>query len=179
MVRGAIEHLCRLLDEGDIPTEEVVLEVTEEAVQGGDLLAVLNRARSLGMRVALDDFGSGHSSLGRLRDLPVDLIKIDRSLVRGVDLDRHARQILRSIEQMATQLDIECVVEGVESAAEAGGGGRAGLPVFAGLSPRARHAGTRPGGTGAARVADDGNRDDRLRGGDAIGICARPSRIGR
>lgn len=120
MVRGAIEHLCRLLDEGGIPTEEVVLEVTEEAVQGGDLLAVLNRARSLGMRVALDDFGSGHSSLGRLRDLPVDLIKIDRSLVRGVDLDRHARQILRSIEQMATQLDIECVVEGVESAAEAG-----------------------------------------------------------
>lgn len=120
VVRGAIEHLCRLLDEGDIPTEEVVLEVTEEAVQGGDLLAVLNRARSLGMRVALDDFGSGHSSLGRLRDLPVDLIKIDRSLVRGVDLDRHARQILRSIEQMATRLDIECVVEGVESAAEAG-----------------------------------------------------------
>src|SRR5438067_53524 len=81
--RSAVDRLYHLLVATGLPPEDVVVEVTEEAMSThfGEMLAVLTELRVHGLRVALDDFGSGYSSLGRLRHLPVDVIKVDQSMV--------------------------------------------------------------------------------------------------
>lgn len=119
--RVAVDRLYHLLVATGLPSEDVVVEVTEEAMSTrfGEMLSVLNELRVHGLRVALDDFGSGYSSLGRLRHLPVDVIKVDQSMVRGLESDRRARQLLAAVSTMADELDVECVVEGVETAGEA------------------------------------------------------------
>mgnify|MGYP003560123889 CR=1 FL=1 len=89
------------------------------STQFNEMLAVLNELRGHGLRIALDDFGSGYSSLGRLRHLPVDVIKVDQSMVRGLEADTRARRLLGSIATMATDLELECIVEAVETAGEA------------------------------------------------------------
>ena len=119
--RSSIERLRHLLVATGLPPEELVLEITEEAMTATtrDLIDHLHALRDLGIRLAVDDFGSGHSSLGRLRHLPVQVLKIDRSLVRGVETDRRARQLLSSIGSMAVELEVSCVVEGCETLEEA------------------------------------------------------------
>ena len=119
--RVAVDRLYHLLIATGLPPEDVVVEVTEEAMSTrfGEMLAVLTELRTHGLRVALDDFGSGYSSLGRLRHLPVDVIKVDQSMVRGLEVDRRARQLLAAVSTMANELDVECIVEGIETAGEA------------------------------------------------------------
>jgi len=119
--RVAVDRLYHLLIATGLPPEDVVVEVTEEAMSTrfGEMLSVLSELRQHGLRVALDDFGSGYSSLGRLRHLPVDVIKVDQSMVRGLETDRRARQLLAAVSTMATELDVECIVEGIETAGEA------------------------------------------------------------
>ncbi|MFN8053059.1 MAG: bifunctional diguanylate cyclase/phosphodiesterase [Acidimicrobiales bacterium] len=119
--RVAVDRLYHLLIATGLPPEDVVVEVTEEAMSTrfGEMLAVLTELRVHGLRVALDDFGSGYSSLGRLRHLPVDVIKVDQSMVRGLETDRRARQLLAAVSTMATELDVECIVEGIETGGEA------------------------------------------------------------
>ena len=119
--RVAVDRLYHLLIATGLPPEDVVVEVTEEAMSTrfSEMLAVLTELRTHGLRVALDDFGSGYSSLGRLRHLPVDVIKVDQSMVRGLETDRRARQLLAAVSTMATELDVECIVEGIETAGEA------------------------------------------------------------
>ena len=119
--RGSVDRLRHVLLATGLPPEEVVLEITEEAIASrfDELVDILTEIRSQGIRIALDDFGSGYSSLGRLRHLPVDVLKLDQSLVRGVDTDRRARQLLASIASMAAELEVECIVEGCETVAEA------------------------------------------------------------
>ena len=119
--RVAVDRLYHLLIATGLPPEDVVVEVTEEAMSTrfGEMLAVLTELRVHGLRVALDDFGSGYSSLGRLRHLPVDVIKVDQSMVRGLEGDRRARQLLAAVSTMANELDVECIVEGIETPGEA------------------------------------------------------------
>jgi EAL domain-containing protein (putative c-di-GMP-specific phosphodiesterase class I) len=71
--------------------------------------------RAAGVRVALDDFGAGHSSLAQVRDLALDKIKIDKSFVDRVCLDPKIASLTRSIVDMARRLDLPCVAEGIES----------------------------------------------------------------
>jgi len=80
---------------------------------------ILAELRRLGFRVGLDDFGTGYSSLGYLRQLPLDFLKIDRSLVADVDVDRQARAIVGAIINMADALDLDVVAEGVERESQA------------------------------------------------------------
>lgn len=121
--RRSVERLHHLLVAVGLPADEVVVELTEQAldVDGDDeeLATVLGALRDLGVRIALDDFGCGHSSLGRLRRLPIEVVKLDRSMVQGVESDRRARQLLASVASMAGELELDCVVEGCETAAEA------------------------------------------------------------
>ena len=70
--------------------------------------------RAAGVRVALDDFGAGHSSLAQVRDLEFDEIKIDKSFVDRVCLDPKIANLTRSIVDMARRLDLPCVAEGIE-----------------------------------------------------------------
>jgi len=92
------------------------LEVTETAllqdVEGTS--RKLRDLRAAGMRIALDDFGIGYSSLGLLSRLPVDLIKIDRSFIRGLPHDHSSRTLVTSIMGLASAFGLVTVAEGVE-----------------------------------------------------------------
>jgi EAL domain-containing protein (putative c-di-GMP-specific phosphodiesterase class I) len=94
----------------------VVFEMTEEIGLGeGDApLRALRDLRSAGFRVCIDDFGTGYSSLSYLQDLPVDAIKIDRALIRGIDSDSRQRSIVSAIIRLAHELDLDVIAEGVE-----------------------------------------------------------------
>lgn len=95
-------------------TERVFLEPSEE------LLSRLQELRNAGIRIAIDDFGVGSTSLYTLHRLPVDVLKIDRSFVVGSDLDPRMDALVRAIVGMGHALSLQVVAEGVESASQAG-----------------------------------------------------------
>ncbi len=84
----------------------------------GRTLPILQELRELGVTLAIDDFGAQHSSLSRLRDLPVEALKVDRSFLRGVPGDGRAEEILRAILGLAHALGVNTVAEGVETEAQ-------------------------------------------------------------
>ncbi|HEY6609435.1 MAG TPA: EAL domain-containing protein [Candidatus Limnocylindria bacterium] len=94
----------------------LLLELTESsmAAAGAGADEELAAIQSLGVRIALDDFGSGYSSLEYLGRLPIDVLKIDRSLVERVHLEPQRQEVLRAINLIAEKLDLETIVEGVE-----------------------------------------------------------------
>ena len=98
------------------------LELTESALVAQGEIAVerLDALRSLGIRISIDDFGTGYSSLSYLRRFPLDVLKVDRSFIQGLnDTNRQARQdraVVRAIVDMAHALELEVVAEGVETA---------------------------------------------------------------
>jgi len=102
-----------------ITPSSLVLEITEGAfvTDTEQAATVLAQVRSAGVQVALDDFGTGFSSLSRLHELPVDIIKIDRSFVSGTVTGRPAG-MLGSIVGLGETLGVNMIAEGVESSAE-------------------------------------------------------------
>ena len=102
-----------------VPSTSLAVEITESQMlpSGSSVLGQLQELRGLGVRVAVDDFGTGYSSLSHLADLPVDLVKIDRSFL--VDLSDSRREaVLRSAVELSTAVGAECLVEGVETAGQ-------------------------------------------------------------
>jgi diguanylate cyclase (GGDEF)-like protein len=95
----------------------LILEVTESSVmQNADVtIAKLDRISSTGVRLALDDFGEGYSSLGQLRQLPIDILKIARPFVRELTDDDHDPALVRGIIELARSLGLRLVAEGIES----------------------------------------------------------------
>lgn len=98
----------------------LVLEITESEglTDTPEIHATCSELRELGVRLAVDDFGVGLSSLARLRDLPIDEIKIDRSFVRGVDQDSGARRFVRGVLALASETGLVVIAEGVERVSE-------------------------------------------------------------
>ena len=108
----------RALDAAEIDPDMLCLEITETAVIT-DLEAaarVLGDLKSLGIRLAIDDFGTGYASLTYARRLPIDMLKIDRSFVRGVAHDPEDAAIVSAVVNLAHSLDLVAVAEGVETA---------------------------------------------------------------
>jgi diguanylate cyclase (GGDEF) domain len=99
------------------PTRRLVFEITESAVMQDFSRAVtaLEALRTAGCAVALDDFGTGYSSLSYVRRLPIDRIKIDRSFLLDLDKEPAARDIMKTIADLCRNLDLQCIVEGVET----------------------------------------------------------------
>ncbi|HWF57420.1 MAG TPA: EAL domain-containing protein, partial [Candidatus Dormibacteraeota bacterium] len=99
----------------------LTVEVTESALMDdiGEIRTAFNRLRSRGVRVAIDDFGTGYSSLSRLQQLPVDVIKLDRGFVTGVDVRAEARGMAAAILQLSAAIGAGVVAEGIETEAEA------------------------------------------------------------
>jgi EAL domain-containing protein (putative c-di-GMP-specific phosphodiesterase class I) len=104
-----------------VDPSRVVLEVTESSwtLEASRLLPVLNGLRSAGFALAIDDFGAGYSSLWRLRELPVQVIKVDRAFLRDVPSDPQATAVLDAILALADACGHDVVAEGVEDAAQA------------------------------------------------------------
>ena len=95
-----------------------MLRAEEQREPNGRLKAHLERLKNLGVRLSVDDFGTGYFSLRHLRELPIDRIKIDRSFVTDLPEGRSAEAIARAIIQMAHSLGLAVVAEGVETQAQ-------------------------------------------------------------
>ena len=96
---------------------QLILEVTESQILAPEVSGHAQRLRSLGVRIALDDFGSGFSSLAQLATLPVDVLKIDRGFILSLK-ESSGKKILDTVVTLATSLDLVTVAEGIESPAQ-------------------------------------------------------------
>jgi EAL domain-containing protein (putative c-di-GMP-specific phosphodiesterase class I) len=112
------DDIARLLARHRVPAGSLVVEVTESiAMSDSELVrGVIEQLRALGVRVAIDDFGSGFSSLAHLRALPVDEIKLDRQFVAAMRDDEGSAAIVRSVAELSRSLGLVVVAEGVETA---------------------------------------------------------------
>jgi EAL domain-containing protein (putative c-di-GMP-specific phosphodiesterase class I) len=102
--------------ETGFPIAGLTVELTERTVMANPdaASAVLRELRELGVRVALDDFGIGYSSLARLRDLPLDLLKVDQAFVQALAETPSDDRLVRAIIELAAALELGVVAEGIE-----------------------------------------------------------------
>jgi len=98
-----------------LPPGALALEITESTLIELEDVSVLSDLKARDVQTMLDDFGTGHSSLARLADVPLDVVKIDRAFVAGVGTDRSREPIVGAIIAMANALDLEVIAEGVET----------------------------------------------------------------
>ncbi|HTZ44380.1 MAG TPA: bifunctional diguanylate cyclase/phosphodiesterase [Jatrophihabitans sp.] len=122
LLSGAfLPRLYETMAEAELPPECLVIEVTEDAfiAEPERARAVLADLRAHRVQIAIDDYGTGFSSLSYLRDLPVQELKVDRSFVAAITTDQRSRMIVASTFQLAKALGLRTVAEGVENAATA------------------------------------------------------------
>ncbi|WP_293611429.1 ammonium transporter [Ponticaulis sp.] len=114
---GFVDSVRDALEETGLQPERLEIEVTENVLIDDDhrALRVFNALHQLGVRIALDDFGTGYSSLGYLSRFPYDAIKIDRSFVANMDENRNGIEIIDTIIRLGRALNMQIVVEGVET----------------------------------------------------------------
>jgi diguanylate cyclase (GGDEF)-like protein/PAS domain S-box-containing protein len=112
-----VERIEALRQRYHLSASQLEFEITESSAMRDmqDAVRVLSRLRALGYGLSLDDFGTGFSSLSHLRSLPVDTVKIDRSFIRDMEEDRHDRVLVASIIELAANLDLNVLAEGVET----------------------------------------------------------------
>ena len=115
------EDVLACLARHGVATGDVVLEVTETRLMGEDAqtLQAMDLLRTAGIGLAIDDFGTGYSSIGYLQRLFVDVVKIDRSLIEGLDTDPQQHRIAAAILAVVDAFDLTAVAEGVETPGEA------------------------------------------------------------
>jgi len=114
------DFVARAVSEAGVPLSSLVLEVTESRLMKDPrlLLDILTRLRLKRIGLSIDDFGTGHSSLAQLRDIPFDELKIDRSFTHGASRNTSLRAIFEASLSMARQLGMKTVAEGVEDRAD-------------------------------------------------------------
>jgi Amt family ammonium transporter len=113
-----IDAISSIILDAEFDPENIQLEITE-SVAGGDPDTV-RRLKTLGVKIAIDDFGTGFSSLGYVRDLEVDVLKVDKSFVLGLGADPASVAIIRTIITLAEMLDMGVIIEGIEDAEQLG-----------------------------------------------------------
>ena len=111
-----VERIERLLTAEGVPVSALELEITESVLitDAGRARQVLEQLRRLGVRIAVDDYGTGYSALAYLRDLPIDELKIDRSFIAHIASDPRSAAIVHSTIDLAHALGLKVVAEGVE-----------------------------------------------------------------
>jgi diguanylate cyclase (GGDEF)-like protein/PAS domain S-box-containing protein len=112
-----VDNVLRILSDWKLDPSRIILEITESAVIADSVgtRRVLARLKEHGIKVAIDDFGAGSTSLSHLAHLPIDEVKIDRSFITGMTADTHDRAIVRSIINLGHDLGLDVVAEGVET----------------------------------------------------------------
>ena len=103
-----------------LPADQLRLEITESALLNVSprVLTILNELRALGIRIGVDDFGTGYASMAYVRHLPLDFIKIDQSFVFGMDHDVHDLAMVEATLTLSHRLGLESVAEGIETEAQ-------------------------------------------------------------
>lgn len=115
--RNVIAVIAEALERHNLETGRLQLEITESGLLTDLKMAreILDELRSMGMSIAIDDFGTGYSSLSYLHLLPLNKVKIDRSFVSNITQDAAKLKLLRGVVHLARELDLDVVVEGVET----------------------------------------------------------------
>jgi EAL domain-containing protein (putative c-di-GMP-specific phosphodiesterase class I) len=108
------------LERSGLKPSQMVLELTESMLMenADESIEMLNELKEMGVRLAVDDFGAGYSSLTYLSKFPVDELKIDQSFVKGLPEQRQSAAIIGAVVGLARELDLKVVAEGVESKAQ-------------------------------------------------------------
>ena len=111
------EHICSLVDEYAVPHEFIELELTESAFFDDKdvLLNIITKLKSYGFEISMDDFGAGYSSLNSLKELPLDVLKLDAGFFREEDKDGRGKVIIGDTIALAKKLDMRIVAEGIET----------------------------------------------------------------
>jgi EAL domain-containing protein (putative c-di-GMP-specific phosphodiesterase class I) len=113
------ELLAQSIALWQIPSKNLIIEITENDILVDEVRVsqVIDKIKLLGCKLALDDFGTGYSSMARLRNMPIDIVKVDQSFVRNIASSNQDKEIVRSIVKLAHSLEKEIVAEGVEDLA--------------------------------------------------------------
>jgi len=111
-----VDQVAEALRESGLESRRLVLELTEGIAIANPpaIITLLMRLRAIGVRISVDDFGTGYSSLAYLRQFPIDTLKIDRSFVQAMVTDKHADGIVAGLMNLAQQLSLHVVAEGIE-----------------------------------------------------------------
>lgn len=114
---GLSEKVRQALRATELNPKNLELEITESGLVDGvdDVVKLMRELKSVGVTIAIDDFGTGYSSLSYLKRLPIDVLKIDQSFMRGVPADQEDMSIVRAVIGIAKTLDLALVAEGVET----------------------------------------------------------------
>ena len=114
---GFVEGLRRILDTSGLEPRALMLELTESVLLRKDerVQSVLAQLKAIGVRLAIDDFGTGYSSLSYLRELPIDVLKMDKSFVDDIAISAQRLALAEGIVQIARTLQLEVIAEGIES----------------------------------------------------------------
>ena len=121
LLRGDVVAVIRkALDDNDLRSEWLEIELSERGVlnQRPEVVDEICRLKALGVRISIDDFGTGQAAIGYLKDLPIDVIKIDRSYVSGADNNDRNKAIASGMVALAQRLEATVIAEGVETEAQ-------------------------------------------------------------
>ena len=112
-----LDYVKRTLKKYDIPPKTIEIEITETmAITNIDTItSIIYELNNLGVNVSIDDFGTGNTAFTVLKDIPVDVLKLDRSFLTDIETKDHAKEILRLVIDFATKMDIKILAEGVEN----------------------------------------------------------------
>ncbi|WGV26049.1 EAL domain-containing response regulator [Halotia branconii] len=115
-----IQKIVKFLKINNLEPQYLEIELTESMIMQDitSAIATINKLQSLGVRIAIDDFGTGYSSLIYLKNLPVNTLKIDRYFIHNVDQDPQKSAITKALIEMAHNLNMQVIAEGVETEAE-------------------------------------------------------------
>jgi len=115
-----LSQVSRALDNSGLEASSLNIEITESALMDNPSMAeeILQQLKTLGTRVCIDDFGTGYSSLSYLQRFPIDVVKVDRSFIDGVEADQDSQAIVRTIFSLGESLGLKIVAEGVETPAQ-------------------------------------------------------------
>lgn len=113
-----VQRITRACERAQLPLDNLVVEITEQVIMGGrrdGVARTMEALRERGIQVALDDFGTGFASLTHLLDFPVDIIKIDRSFIGGIEAGARSSVIVEALVGIANRLRVKIVAEGIET----------------------------------------------------------------
>ncbi len=169
-IPGSSTACGRRCDASALPPSALLLELTESLLLGGNeqIRADLNELKEIGVRLAIDDFGTGYSSLSYLLELPIDVLKIDKTFVTGIASSWRRHALVEGIVRLARTLEVEVIAEGIETETErellAGMGCQFGqgyllsVPVDADAAAAMLEPRPRPGHRAAAAAAQEPGR---------------------